>query len=254
MPELPEVTIMTENIASSFKKCELTKIKVVSGKYKTKSLDLHTFKPGIITDVRNKGKFIYFVLNNNITIWITLGLTGELSTNRDSAFSRIVFKTSCGNIYFNDMRNFGTVSIHDHTALQRKLHRLGPDPLYEFFPYITFINQYNRQNQKQKIGDVLLKQDFVAGIGNYLRAEILYDAKISPHKQLKDISSSLLKRLYQSIVNIIKASYKYQKKHGLHTYPFKIYRQRFDPEGYPIIGEPFKNKRTMWWSPEALKN
>lgn len=38
MPELPEVMIMTEHIASFFKKCELTKINVISGKYKTKGL------------------------------------------------------------------------------------------------------------------------------------------------------------------------------------------------------------------------
>lgn len=250
MPELPEVTWMTERISKAFRKCRLEKIKVLTGRYLTKEIPgIELFKAGGIKQIRNKGKFIWILLDNDISVWITLGLSGELG-NRDESFARVKFKTNCGNFYLNDMRNFGTVCVRQQvSALQNKLRKLGPDPLHEPFEYKTFKERYQKQNQEQKIGDVLLKQDFIAGIGNYLRAEILYRAKVSPHCKLKEVPERYLKRVYKFVIEVIQQSYKHQKAHGLHTFPFQVYRKRYDPNEKPVIGEPFKGKRTMWWVP-----
>ncbi len=249
MPELPEVTWMVDKINKKFKGCLLKRIKVVSGRYMNREIkDIDIFKRAIIDKIENKGKFIYLVLHNGVTIWITLGLSGILTEHKDE-YTRIKFTTDCGYFYLNDMRNFGTISFNSVKSLEKKLKRLGPDPLHEKFPFKKFKERYTKQKQNQKIGDVLLKQDFVSGIGNYLRAEILYRARVSPHCKLRDISESYLKKIHALIYSVVKESYKYQTKHGLHTYNFNVYRKRFDPKGKPVIGEPFKNNRTMWWVP-----
>ena len=249
MPELPEVTWMVDRIRRKFKGCLLKRIKVISGRYMNREIKgIDIFKRGIVDEVENKGKFVYIILHNGVAIWITLGLSGVLTEHKDK-YARIKFNTDCGYFYLNDVRNFGTITISSVKSLERKLNTLGPDPLHDRFSYKEFKERYLRQRQNQKIGDVLLKQDLVSGIGNYLRAEILYRARVSPHCKLKDIPESYLKKIYGLIYSVAKESYKHQTKHGLHTYDFKVYKKRFDPKGKPVIGEPFKNKRTMWWVP-----
>lgn len=249
MPELPEVKWMVDKMNDKFEGCLLKRIRVLSGRYMNKNIKgIDIFQRGVVSKIANKGKFIFILLSNGVTLWITLGLTGVLTEEKDE-YSRIKFTTDCGYFYLNDMRNFGTISFNSFKALKTKLIKLGPDPMSKNYTYKIFKERFVKQRQLQKIGDLLLKQDFVAGIGNYLRAEILYKAKVSPHCLLKNIPESYLKKIHSLIVSIIKESYKYQTKNGLYSYKFKVYKQRYDPYNQPVIGEPFKNKRTMWWVP-----
>ena len=55
---------------------------------------------------------------------------------------------------------------------------------------------------------VLLDQKIIAGIGNYLRSEILYYAKIDPFKKIKDFDENDYKNLYNSMNHIISVIYK----------------------------------------------
>ena len=49
----------------------------------------------------------------------------------------------------------------------------------------------------------------VSGIGNYLVAEILYDAKINPHNELNKLSPKELNKLAHSMRKITKYAYYY---------------------------------------------
>jgi formamidopyrimidine-DNA glycosylase len=68
-------------------------------------------------------------------------------------------------------------------------------------------------NKLKEIVKILMEQEdnnaIGSGIGNYLVAEILYDAKISPHKTLVEIykNDKLIKSLTKSIKYITKLSY-----------------------------------------------
>jgi endonuclease-8 len=57
---------------------------------------------------------------------------------------------------------------------------------------------------EMKIGMLLIDQSFVCGIGNYLRADILYYSKISPYRQLKTITKNEVRKLYDSAYNLIR--------------------------------------------------
>ena len=59
-----------------------------------------------------------------------------------------------------------------------KLDKLGPDVLEENVPGDYLIQKLKRLKQTQFIGDVLLNQKVLAGVGNYIRADALYLSKI----------------------------------------------------------------------------
>lgn len=240
MPEGPEVTKMTDELRQKFKGSILENITILSGRY-TKSHFPLIYKTGKIIDICNHGKFIWLKLADNKYIWLTLGLTGYF-TFRLSKYARIKFETSNGVFYLDDLRNFGTIRFK--RDVNSKLEQLGPDPLKSKFTYQNFINTFNKQNPRKKIAIALLDQKFIAGIGNYLRAEILYKCKINPYTQMQSIETSQKKCLFSAIKYISRKSYKGPK------IKFKVYRQKYDPYGNVIKAEKIKD-RTIWWVPQV---
>lgn len=68
-----------------------------------------------------------------------------------------------------------------------KLGNLGPDPLREDFDPEEFFRRLNVQG-KNEIGPVLLDQQVIAGLGNILKNEILFRARIHPKRRVDGLS------------------------------------------------------------------
>ena len=136
----------------------------------------------------------------------TYGLTGKwgLAEEKNSRISfTIKDNNSTYKLYFTDPRNFGTIKItSDKTILDEKLNSLGLDFLETSFTETDFFNRIkkyihkkngslSRPRAKREVVKVLMdqtdKNGLGSGIGSYLAVEILYHAKISPHKKMKYI-------------------------------------------------------------------
>lgn len=72
----------------------------------------------------------------------------------------------------------------------RGVRRLGPDILAEPPDLPGMLGRLRRDDQARAIGDALLDQRLVAGIGNLWRAESLWRARISPWKALGDATDA----------------------------------------------------------------
>jgi endonuclease-8 len=70
--------------------------------------------------------------------------------------------------------------------------RLGPDILGEPPDYETMLARLRAAAQEREIGDALLDQRLVAGIGNLWKAEALWEARISPWRPLDDVDDGNL--------------------------------------------------------------
>jgi endonuclease VIII len=65
--------------------------------------------------------------------------------------------------------------------------RLGPDILAEPPDLDWMLERLRAEPQERELGDALLDQRLVAGIGNLWRAESLWDARVSPWRPLADV-------------------------------------------------------------------
>lgn len=256
-PEGPEVKIITDCIEKKYKCATLYNVVINSGRYaKHKKPDgyaefLKTL-PAKIISFNTKGKFIWLELEDEKYIWITLGLTGILRIQPDK-HSHITFETSKGDFYMDDMRNFGTIKFSfSKSDLDKKLKTLGFNPLDKPIDDKICVQRLRKVNQNKMIALVLNDQKTFSGIGNYLRAEILYHAKISPYKKIKDLSDKNLKDICNSINYIINKSYQIQLKNGLHSYHFEVYQKDVTKKNEKIVGEDLEG-RTIWWVPTVQK-
>jgi endonuclease-8 len=70
--------------------------------------------------------------------------------------------------------------------------RLGPDILGEPPDFETMRARLREVPPEREIGDALLDQRLVAGIGNVWRAEALWEARVSPRRRLDDVDDDEL--------------------------------------------------------------
>jgi len=267
MPEGPEVTRMVEELSKIFKNSTLKKIWIYDNKFKSKLSNLKRFNNSLplkIKDVKNKGKFVYITLLDDWALGFTPGMTGhfwipgiskDFTTEEGYAYNPkynyIYLETSKGNFYFNDPRKIGHFYIYDSknvkNNLENKLKNLGPD-LIKQLPKMSqsdFNDRLSKFYPNKNISDALLEQKFIAGVGNYIRSEALYMAKISPMRKIGSLSLNDKKRLKNALKKVGQDSYRAQKD-KLHTFTFKIY-------GNPNAKQTKRTGRTIWWNPKVQK-
>ncbi len=256
MPEGPEVSFMRNELNKKFKNCNLLAIKIVGGRYKRHGIPkniqdfINKKLPIKIIEIKNKGKLLYIKLENNNYIIITLGMTGHL-IQYETDHTHYHFNTNCGTFYLEDVRNFGTLNIMNESELQQKLTKIGPDLLNEKITDVDFIKILRKKNNKP-IGEVLLDQKVVSGVGNYLRADSLYMSKISPFRLIKDISDKELKYLKKIIQLIMKKAFKSHIQHKyMRSYKFLVYGRKITDLNEPVITSPCCKNRSIYWVPSV---
>jgi endonuclease VIII len=74
----------------------------------------------------------------------------------------------------------------------RATRRLGPDILAERPDFAAMLARVRRADQRRELGEVLLDQRVVAGIGNLWRAEALWESRLSPWLSLAAVSDEEL--------------------------------------------------------------
>jgi len=78
---------------------------------------------------------------------------------------------------------------------------LGPDPLRQDFSSKEFFRRLNQQGSRE-IGEALLDQQVIAGVGNILRVEILFGARIHPTRKVHSLSDLERKTLLQWVFRL----------------------------------------------------
>lgn len=218
-----------------------------------------------INNINCKGKFIWFEFENDWSAWITFGMTGRFTLNENLNHNNVSFVFNKFNIYYNDIRNFGTIIFNnDPEELNKKLKLLGPD-IFNRNEFTLDIIKYllkKKIYQNKEIGIILMEQKFISGIGNYLRAEILYNAKINPFNKICSLKKNDIINLYNSIIKISRESYNKQvktyvtdnKESNKYTngYEYMVYQRLKDKYGNIVINEKL-GKRTIWWVPNIQK-
>jgi len=115
--------------------------------------------------------------------------------------SRIVVPDACAILYSAPIFNLGAGNPFETVENLRTLGTdILPYPDEKPFDAPMFLPKLlTPENSDRTIGAALLDQQIVAGIGNYLRAEILFDCRLDPWRKIADLTADELERLIHSI-------------------------------------------------------
>lgn len=168
--------------------------------------------------------------------------------------------------YFTDARKFGSFSIYKN--LTEVLKKNGPclmaAALIKYKRDESVVPEYaatkqlwnialSRSKSNKPISEFMMEQKYVSGIGNYLRAEILYACKIEPKRCIRDLSDDNKDLLYEKSLEIIFSSWnskgpsKKYFKDG--SFQLKVYSRKFDSFGNPVVTYVDAKNRVVHYVP-----
>jgi endonuclease VIII len=124
--------------------------------------------------------------------------------------------------------------------------RLGPDILGEPPDFETMVKRL-RAVPEREIGDALLDQRLLSGIGNLWRAEALWEARVSPWRRVSDLPEVELRSVLEAANRLMRTALRDRRP------PRQVYRRvgRSCPRcGGVIRSSPQgENARIAYWCP-----
>jgi endonuclease-8 len=133
---------------------------------------------------------------------------------------------------------------HDPILIQ-----LGPDPLRPGFDVAAGARRLREAGAQRELGDALLDQRIISGIGNAIRVEACFAAELSPWRRIDDLSETELERVVSESERIMRVSVAEGRR------PRAIYRA--NRGGCPRCGGPVESRgqgddnRTAYWCPRC---
>jgi endonuclease-8 len=143
-----------------------------------------------------------------------------------------------------------TLRLLSSARLRRdpQLARLGPDILAPELDLAAMLHGL-RADLGRSLGDALLDQALVAGIGNIFKSEACFAARIDPWRRIGDLSDDELSQVLLAAREAMQASV----ASGRHT--FAVYRRSGQP--CPVCRGPISSRgqgdanRTTYWCPRC---
>jgi len=176
MPELAELKLTADYINKSCNGRVFDAVKK-NPVHKGNSIEI-TFKRFNIQALSRGKELVVYIYDYNsnkvMPIRWTMGMSGHFrlsKTGEENKHAHIMFTSTDGyTLSFVDVRRFGKWKPGYQWSNNR-----GPDPTFEMteFKQNIFDNLHKKEFDKP-ISEVLMNQKYFNGIGNYLRAEILF--------------------------------------------------------------------------------
>jgi len=243
--------------------------------------------PLTVTDVWSRGKVIVFETTDpsGQTLYITsqLGMSGHWVSSPQK-HSNLWFKFGIPHpqnneywlvthtLWYDDQRHYGELGFYRDLSPVWKRH--GPCLMTTVLVDKGVINEESLNTHQKRVpfdlykekirnkrfkgdkrlAEYMMDQTRVSGVGNYLRAEILYQAKISPKRLLSSLTDTDIETLYSCTLDVMYRSY--TDKGGYHVgtdcgsgFEKVVYKREHDPYGNPVVKFQDKDKRMCHYVP-----
>ena len=208
MPEGPEVRRAADRIERSIATKPLKNVEV-----HVDVLNNAQLKGATLTQVQTYGKGFVLCFDRGFCIYVHLQLygvwkTGKNTSKRNSSRTlRFLLQTDThyAALYSaTDISLLTPSDVPNHPYIQK----LGPDILSSTYKASHISRRLGSKTfSRRALGGVLLDQKAFAGIGNYLRSEILFVSGIHPNRKVGSLNKVERRKLASAIHNITHRSY-----------------------------------------------
>jgi DNA-formamidopyrimidine glycosylase len=161
-----------------------------------------------LTQVRTHGKHLVLQFSNDWVVhthamqygsWQIGPLGQEL--RKEARFARLRLTTPRHEVVFFHGPVMEVLSL-DELAAHERFNSLGPDLLHDDFAIESVIDAIHAQGARE-IGDVILDQRVVSGIGNIYKSEGLFLATIHPRRGAAEVSEGELRILFDELIPLM---------------------------------------------------
>jgi endonuclease VIII len=149
-----------------------------------------------VTEIRTHGKHLFIVFDGELVIHSHLRMTGSWGVyppgrrwRRSPRRAWLVLERGGVQVVQFDGPLLELLT-DSRSRFDQRLAALGPDVLAEEFDYAAFLSRLRGDDPTRGIGDALLDQRNVAGIGNIWKAEGCWEAEIDPWRPVGEVTDA----------------------------------------------------------------
>jgi len=235
MPEGPSIVILKE-------KMEYLKNKVVQEASGYGNIDMESLSSKKIIDFKSWGKH-FFICFADFTIRIHFGLFGSYQFHTPKKVNpklALHFK--------NDDVYFYVCTVEQIEGNIDEKYDFSADVMSDEWDPEKAVEKI-KQLPSRQIADVLLDQDIFSGVGNIIKNEVLYRARVHPESLVGKIPKDRLDVIVEEARNYSFDFLRWKIDHQL-SKNFKVYRQKVSKiDGKPIVRKDTgKSKRSSYFS------
>ena len=209
MPELPEVEAQRKLVEKHLAGRTLVRVAAVRDTIVYSGVSSRQFAARMegrkVNAVGRKGKHLWLELDRRPWPTFHFGMGGhfEICRGRERPrFWKVELESNDGiRLAMTNPRRLGRIRLLHDPLSEPPLSLLGPDPLDELPSLDVFARMLLQR--RGPIKAVLLDQKFLAGIGNWIADEVLYQARISPFRLTPSLSDAEIRRLRSRIRSVI---------------------------------------------------
>jgi endonuclease-8 len=242
MPEGPEIRRAADALATAVIGQPLRQVWFAAAELKTYEQAL---RGRCVASIAPQGKALLTAFDNGLTLYSHNQLYGvwrvaDAGQRPATARAlRVALETSKRAILLysaTDISMWPSDRVHEHPFLQR----IGPDVLDPQLDTATVATRLlDRRFARRQLGALLLDQAFLAGLGNYLRVEILWQAQLLPTRRAVDLDEAERAALTHALLDLPRRSYRTRGRRGaghLQDTPFRFRAYQRDGQPCPRCG------------------
>ena len=164
----------------------------------------------VVEGADSAGKHLFLEFEGDRVVHVHLGLIGGFDVHPDAELVpdpvgqvrlRLVAGNGAGRTSYADLRGATQCELVTLAARDAIVGRLGPDPLR---PDADPMRAWARISRSDRpIGDLLMDQAVLAGIGNVYRAEVLFRHRIHPLRPGRTLRSGQFLAIWADLVDLL---------------------------------------------------
>ena len=260
MPELPEVEAQRKLVEKHLVGRAVTRVAAVRDTIVYSGVSSRQFASRLegrkVLAVRRKGKHLWLELDQRPWPTFHFGMGGHFAVYRDAArprFWKVELESDEGvRLAMTNPRRLGRIRLLHDPVSEPPLSLLGPDPLDELPSYGAFVERLAARRGPVKA--VLLDQKFLAGIGNWIADEVLYQARLDPRRRARSLSDVEIARMRSALKKVIDTSVRLSIDSDRYPRGWLFHRRwGKNPRAVTISGERIRHitlgGRTTAWVP-----
>lgn len=275
MPELPEVETVCRVMRRALRGQRISHVEVARDAIVFSRLPPSAIERALlgrtVRDVGRRGKLFWLTFKGDgPTVYGHLGMSGwvrelrikgtRLNGHGEAPFEdaqgrprflKLGIRAQAGReVVLTDPRRLGRVWLGESPDQEPRVQRLGPDALNELPSARELSALFSRR--RIPIKALLLDQTALAGIGNWIADEVLYQSRIAPKRSAVSLTSTEVAALRRAITSVlaravkVSADYKKFPKSWLFAHRWGGTRGSNEIGGSSIVREEVGGRTTAW--------
>ncbi|MEL6543031.1 MAG: DNA-formamidopyrimidine glycosylase family protein [Myxococcota bacterium] len=210
MPELPEVEAGRKVADRAARNKAIARVEVAEDPIVYENVPAETIRRALknrtVLATHRHGKHTWFELDRRPWPLFHFGMTGAFFAYRTPEdrprFWKIDLAFEDGTrLAMTNARRLGRIRLREDPASEDPIAGLGFDPVHALPPPKDFVDRVRRK--KAVLKGLLLNQSFIAGVGNWIADEVLFQAQLDPRRSANSLSDGEARKLRAVLARVL---------------------------------------------------